>query len=294
MYVRQKILLSLLQNANKPVDRIVLVKWAFLLSREPDLTGFCAFYDFVPYKYGPFSFGLYHEMLSLEKDGYVLSVNQNRCWFVNPNFIPEIKSEIDSINPLLLNLIENILYPARKLSKNDLIKYIYQHFPWYASRSKLYSPKVTFPKIKSAPIAIYTMGYEGRSTDGFLNNVLQHGIKTIVDVRSNPLSRKYGLSKNALSKNSGNLGIEYKHIPELGIPSERRKNLLNIDDYKKLFNWYEKEIPQKQPQALNILGDIMRIAPTVLICYEKDAEYCHRGRLASLMAQRINLPIKHL
>src|SRR5579863_3102771 len=70
MFSRQRAILRLIQNEGGAVGRLRLVKLAFLLSREPAAprTGT---YDFVPYKRGPFSFTLYHELRALERDGWL-------------------------------------------------------------------------------------------------------------------------------------------------------------------------------------------------------------------------------
>jgi hypothetical protein len=52
------------------VSRLRLVKLAFLLSREASAPR-AGIYDFGPYKRGPFSFTLYHEMRALERNGWL-------------------------------------------------------------------------------------------------------------------------------------------------------------------------------------------------------------------------------
>src|SRR5258708_4600631 len=71
MFSRQRAILRLIANEGGAVCRLRLVKLAFLLSREPNAprTGI---YDFVPYKRGPFSFTLYHDLRTLEREGWLL------------------------------------------------------------------------------------------------------------------------------------------------------------------------------------------------------------------------------
>ncbi len=71
MLNRQKTLLLLLRLARRPVSKLELTKWAFILRQETPSGGGNAFYDFLPYKYGPFSFCLYREIDALIRDGYV-------------------------------------------------------------------------------------------------------------------------------------------------------------------------------------------------------------------------------
>lgn len=70
---RQKVLLSLLKLAARPVERLEFMKWAFLLRQELPSEGGSAFYDFVPYHYGPYSFTLNHEAGKLESEGLLIA-----------------------------------------------------------------------------------------------------------------------------------------------------------------------------------------------------------------------------
>ena len=53
MLNRQKALLAMIQQAGRPVQRMELTQWAFLLRNETESHGGPAFYDFVPYHCGP-------------------------------------------------------------------------------------------------------------------------------------------------------------------------------------------------------------------------------------------------
>ena len=61
---------------------------------------------------------------------------------------------------------------------------------------------------------LYTFGYEGFDIDRFIARLKDVGIKTIVDVRQLPLSRKRGFSKAESSK------IIEKVLMEEGRPPE--------------------------------------------------------------------------
>ena len=74
-----------------------------------------------------------------------------------------------------------------------------------------------------------------------MNRLIKNNVKTLVDVRRNPLSRKFGFSKRMLSETVKKLGIGYVHIPESGIASERRQELNTQADYDRLFNSYERQ-----------------------------------------------------
>ncbi|MCB1194143.1 MAG: DUF488 family protein [Leptospiraceae bacterium] len=85
---------------------------------------------------------------------------------------------------------------------------------------------------------MFTIGYEGKSIEEFINSLIKENIRALCDVRNNPLSMKYGFSKGQLKKITNNFKIEYFHIPGLGIPSQKRKNLSTNEDYLNLFKSY--------------------------------------------------------
>lgn len=71
---------------------------------------------------------------------------------------------------------------------------------------------------------LFTIGYEGSSLDGYLNRLIKNNVRTLIDLRRNPLSRKYGFSKKTLAETVKKLGIDYVHIPELASPPSGARN----------------------------------------------------------------------
>ena len=54
---------------------------------------------------------------------------------------------------------------------------------------------------------------------------------------------KYGFSKKQLKTACNGVGIEYIHIPEVGIESDKRQELNTQADYDKLFKLYKSGYP---------------------------------------------------
>jgi uncharacterized protein (DUF488 family) len=129
---------------------------------------------------------------------------------------------------------------------------------------------------------LFTIGYEGRSISDYVSLLLANRVRIVVDVRRNPISRKKGFSKRALSEALIISGIGYIHLPELGIDSSYRKNLVTEDDYKKLFSIYEKKLlPQSEESLKKLSGIIDEYGSVALTCFERDAEHCHRHCVAA-------------
>jgi hypothetical protein len=66
------------------------------------------------------------------------------------------------------------------------------------------------------------VGYEGQELDEFLSSLVGLGVRTLVDVRLTPISRKRGFSKRALAEAAESVGIEYEHLRSLGNPKDNR------------------------------------------------------------------------
>lgn len=290
---RQKLLLALLEQCPAPLGKIKLVKLAFLAGKETSLSSDGAYYDFVPYKFGPFSFALYHELASLGAKGFLRETEDSVL--LREERIAQRNQAVGTIPARLLGEIDRIVREYEPLDTMNLVRRVYNRYPWYASRSELEeclpSPK---PEAPVAAPGVFTVGYQGRSIDDFMNHLLVHGIRGILDVRSNPASRKYGFSMKTLKDVAGRLGLDYVNLPELGIPGDLRIDLDGFASYQALFCRYESEILPMQKETINRVRKMLEDRPLALLCMEREPEWCHRGHLATHLAKLSNLPIHHL
>ena len=124
MLTRQKILLLMLKHAGRPVQRLELMKWCFLLRHESVTEGGSTFYDFVPYKFGPFSFALYQEIQKLESMSYVLSYG-DQIWKLNPALI----SEFTGVGLAVERDVSKVVKGFVRLSTSELLEYVYERHP---------------------------------------------------------------------------------------------------------------------------------------------------------------------
>jgi uncharacterized protein (DUF488 family) len=144
---------------------------------------------------------------------------------------------------------------------------------------------------------LFTIGYEGRTINHYIEMLLSNDIRVLIDVRNNPLSRKPGFSKTAFRIHLENAGIIYQHISKLGVPSKLRKNLGTEDSYRSLFNYYQKEILAFNLDSIekikNITTQFSRVA---LTCFEADYHNCHRHKITEYLSQEpsFNARIVHL
>lgn len=293
MLIRQRILLDILHQAGEPLSRLRLVKFAFFLRQRYSGSIEGAFYDFVPYKYGPFSFALYREAASLASQG-CLTWRSGEPVALSGDGVGVAKRLHEQISVALRRGILNVIGELGPLSDDQLLRRSYAEFPWYASRTEKPELLPEVPVPVSCKPAVYTVGYEGRSIDGFCNRLLEAGVRCVVDIRSCPVSRKYGFSKRRLCETLHSLGLAYQHMPGLGVPSSQRKNLRSPADYLALFTFYESVVLPQQHTLVLELANTLRGQPTVLMCMEKVPSSCHRSRLAKVLGKVTELPVVHL
>ena len=126
---------------------------------------------------------------------------------------------------------------------------------------------------------LFTVGYERRDVPGIVNTLQREGVETVVDVRQYPNSRRKGFSKSALTQVFAAAGIVYQSIPALGSPRDVRKRYRSTGDTTWFFEAFESHL-DSQEGALHRLLEMVQEDSCCLLCYERDAEVCHRKAVA--------------
>ena len=248
-------------------------------------------FDFVPYKYGSFSFQANQDLSTLSKKEIVIYKANTRGsdWIINSNeaFFPTLKKEDQAA-------IKQTKKEVAKLNQRELVRYTYIKYPYFAIKSQIAEELLTDKELETVNAqkrsfdkpAFFTIGYEGISLETYLNKLIINDVKLLCDVRKNPLSMKYGFSKNQLKRACESVGIEYRHIPQLGIDSEKRTNLKTINDYNKLFDEYEKTtLVDNSVQLQEICKLTDKFKRIAITCFEKEPCMCHRSRVANALKQ---------
>jgi uncharacterized protein (DUF488 family) len=283
MLTRQKLVLELLRQAGRAVSKLELMKWAFVLSKESETRGGDSFYEFLPYHYGPFSFALQRDLQTFSENATIVESEHNWEW--NKSQVVDYPLT----KPLTFDAMR-IVTRFRNITVNETINYVYRKYPLYTVNSK----RERLATRNIAEPAIYTSGYEGLQIDGFLDRLIQSGIQQLIDVRNNPIARRYGFHKSTLNRLCSNLEIEYRHFPELGIVSSERQELVTQDDYNQLFERYELQTLSQQQASLSQLAELMMNKSSVLVCMEAEACRCHRSRLSETVSRHTGLKVVHL
>lgn len=294
MFYRRKILLSLLQIFGSELDKVSFQKLLMLFSKTQSNPDF----NFVPYKFGCFSFQANADMSTMVKYGQVSENDRKWKKLDKEDYLPLLK-ETDRKSLVKFKT----LYSGK--SKDDLIRFTYTEYPYYAINSTIAKNVLNtneYFAVESAKPAfestvLFTIGYEGISLEEYLNKLILNGVKLLCDVRKNSLSMKFGFSKSQLRKACEGVGIDYEHIPDLGIDSDKRQELKTQSDYDKLFRQYKSETLTRtfsqQEHILELLKKHKRIA---LTCFEANICQCHRKHLAEAvtMLPGFDYELKHI
>lgn len=143
--------------------------------------------------------------------------------------------------------------------------------------------------------SIATIGYEGATVAAFLDALQANVVQLLVDVRAIASSRRPGFAKTALAANLASVGIEYVHLRGLGTPADGRA-AARAGKHGEMRRVYREHLasPAAQ-QELDVLSELLRSgARLCLMCFEADADHCHRSLIAAALAARGPLRVENL
>jgi uncharacterized protein (DUF488 family) len=289
MFYRRKLLLALLQKFGGDVPAIDFQKLLFLFCRQQNRPA----YDFVPYKFGCFSFQSYADKRALVHYGILEDDEQRWRMRAKDHHFPVITDDDNQT-------IERTHQELKELNGDSLVRFVYLKFPYYAIKSEIAHKLLRKNECdvirKCSPqkkySTLFSIGYEGKSVDCYFDLLVKNAVEFLFDVRRNPLSMKYGFSKNQLKSIADKLSITYVHIPELGIASDKRKHLNTQEDYDNLFYDYESTTLKCNQMALQPMLDCLNKNESIaLTCFEADPNKCHRTRVANTLMRFAKTPI---
>lgn len=146
----------------------------------------------------------------------------------------------------------------------------------------------------SEPTKLMTIGYEGSDIDDFIATLKSSGVKTLLDVRELPLSRKKGFSKRALCEALELAGIRYQHIKQLGDPKPGRDAARSGDmpKFRRIFGEHMKQEPTKE--ALRDVVPTILEGGACLLCFERCHTDCHRAIVAKELTKIAKIELAHI
>lgn len=147
--------------------------------------------------------------------------------------------------------------------------------------------KILWNEARSAEKAdFFTLGYTGRKIEEILSVLKNKAVRTLVDVRQNPVSMyRPELSKGNFSRLLEDNGIKYVHLPQLGVPRDIRAKAIDAGKRDVIWNWYDENVIR------SFIGRNLHFFlngfehPVALMCTEIDPQECHRHRLCLALEQ---------
>jgi uncharacterized protein (DUF488 family) len=220
----------------------------------------------------------------------------------NAGYISADSSKVKSL--YRFELISIDVCDIEHLRGEKLIRKAYEHYPYFAINSEIAknlldetalgqvnNVRKTFSRSERV---LFTIGYEGKTIESYVNSLIKNNVHVLCDVRKNPISRKFGFSKNRLSHIVENVGIHYAHFPELGIESEKREKLETNGDYERLFLNYRDVLPTKREWLDEVFRLLMSEYRVALTCFERDPRMCHRHVIRDSLVERYKINCEDL
>jgi len=281
MFYRRKLILALLKELGGELNSTQFQKYLFLATRKQENKSF----DFVPYYYGCFSFQANQDIITMTKQG-LLAESESRISLVDN------KDYFQDLTVFDQSIVRGIKEEFGGMALNDLIRYTYVNYPFYAIKSTIAKEILTLDELAKvekqkrhySESKLFTIGYEGKSLERYLDFLIINDVRVLCDVRKNAYSQKYGFTEYQLERACKGIGIKYVHVPELGIESDMRQNLSSQADYDDLFDYYEKNtLPKNWDYLLKVRDLINQEGRVALTCFEQNPKQCHRSRVAKAL-----------
>ncbi len=139
MFYRRKVILALLEVFDGKLGKIRLQKLLFLFTRQQALAqGFSGKteYDFIPFKFGCYSYSANADMGAMVKRGFLKEDDQH----FELNDENTTSARVKYFDQLIANDKKNVLEIKAiygRMSSSALMKYTYLNFPFYAIRSEV-------------------------------------------------------------------------------------------------------------------------------------------------------------
>ena len=143
------------------------------------------------------------------------------------------------------------------------------------------------------PPHVHTVGHSNLSVERFVALLHEHGVTTVVDVRSTPYSRRFPwFARERLARSLAAEGIDYVHMGEALGGRPREADLYDAEgapDYGRM---------RRTPGYAEGLAHLTTLARqrrgVCVMCSEGDARHCHRTHLLAPDLLRAGVDVTHI
>ena len=141
-------------------------------------------------------------------------------------------------------------------------------------------------------MTVYTIGYEKKNIEEYIQILKENKIKILVDVRERAWSYKKDFCKTRLGEALEKKGIKYLHLKDLGNPKIFRSQ---INDKKFSLSLYEDYLKTTRA-GLNDLAETINDTTSniCLTCFEKEAHECHRSIILKVFNKGKDISVVNL
>src|SRR3712207_6143741 len=158
MFYRRKLILAILEVFGGKLPKINLQKLLFIVASKQAKPA----YDFIPYKFGCFSYSATADLKAMVKHGFV-SEDETSIWKKDK------QSYLSSLNEADRRFVNQIFVRLKDYDADDLMRHTYINYPYYAINSSTAARLLTKEQLavvnssraSSTKNVLYTIGYEG-------------------------------------------------------------------------------------------------------------------------------------
>lgn len=131
---------------------------------------------------------------------------------------------------------------------------------------------------------IYTIGYEKKSGDDLIRELLASGVEVLADIRERPMSRLPDFRAASLAMACTTAGIRYQGWACLGSTQTQRDELAETGDIAQFHRVFRSYAKRQMKADIVRLATVSQEKVVALLCYERRHEDCHRSVIADLVA----------
>jgi uncharacterized protein (DUF488 family) len=142
------------------------------------------------------------------------------------------------------------------------------------------------------PVA--TIGYEGATLDAVIGRLRAAQVAVLADVRAVAASRRAGFSKTVLRESLAAAGIDYVHFRDLGTPKAGRDAARKGRIAEMRAIYAEQLATPEAEAAFARLAALCRDQRVALLCFEAEAEGCHRRVLTETLRPLLGVDVDDL
>ncbi len=142
---------------------------------------------------------------------------------------------------------------------------------------------------------IYAIGHSTRPLDQFVELLRAHEVTLLADIRTIPKSRHNPqFNADSLARELPKVGIQYRHLKELGGLRHTSKDSINTGWENASFRGYADYM--QTPEFVHAIRDLMKLARgqrVAIMCAEGNPFRCHRSLVADALTVR-GVRVRHI